>query len=123
MDKIRVDKWLWCMRIFKTRTMASDACRKSRVLVEGMPVKPSRDVSIDDVIIVRKPPVIHTFRVKNLVNNRLPAKKVPEYMEDLTSSDELDKLKVKETIVFYRERGTGRPTKKERRDIDRLKNQ
>ena len=123
MDKLRVDKWLWCMRVFKTRTMASDACRKSRILVDGMPVKPSRDIAINDVIIVRKPPVIHTFRVKNLVNSRLPAKKVPDYMEDLTSSEELDKLKVRETIVFHRERGSGRPTKKERRDIDRLKNQ
>ena len=123
MDKVRIDKWLWSVRIYKTRSLASEACRKGRIIVEGQIAKASREVHKDDIIIVRKNPVIYTFRVKELLDNRLPAKRVAEFCEDLTSTEELDKLKVKETVVFYRDRGTGRPTKKDRRDIDKLKNQ
>ena len=123
MEKVRIDKWLWSVRIFKTRTLAAEACRKNRVIIEGQIAKASRDVKINDVVIVRKNPVIYTYRVKELVENRLPAKRVVEFCEDLTTTEELDKLKVQETVVFYRDRGTGRPTKKDRRDIDRLKNQ
>ena len=123
MEKVRIDKWLWCVRIFKTRTLASEACRKGRVIVEGQIAKASREVKPNDVIIVRKNPVIYTYRVKDLVEKRLPAKRVEEFCEDLTTTEELDKLKVQETVVFYRDRGTGRPTKKDRREIDKLKKQ
>lgn len=103
--------------------MASDACKKGRVIVEGQVAKASREVKVDDVIIVRKNPVIYTYRVKEIVEKRLPAKRVHEFCQDLTTAEELDKLKIQETIVFYRDRGTGRPTKKDRRDIDKMKNQ
>ena len=123
MDKVRIDKWLWSVRVFKTRSLATDACKRGRVIVEEQAVKPSREIKANDIIIVRKPPVIYTYKVIATLEKRLPAKRVHEFMEDLTTSDELDKLKVKETISFFRERGSGRPTKKERRDIDKIKNQ
>jgi ribosome-associated heat shock protein Hsp15 len=120
MEKVRLDKWLWCVRIFKTRTIATDACNKGRVLVNNMPAKPSKELSGNEIITVRKPPVIYTFKIKSLVNNRLSAKLVPEHIEDLTSVEELNKLKINETFFIRRDRGTGRPTKKERRIIDKL---
>lgn len=121
MDKVRIDKWLWAVRIFKTRSIAADACNKGRVLINNTTAKPSKELTGNETITVRKPPVIYTYRIKSLVKNRLPAKLVPEYLEDLTSVEELDKLKINETFFIKRDRGTGRPTKKERRIIDKLK--
>ncbi len=121
MNKVRIDKWLWAVRIFKTRSIAADSCNKGRVLINNIPAKASKELTGNETITVRKPPVIYTYKIKSLVKNRLPAKLVPDYIEDLTSVEELDKLKINETFFVQRERGTGRPTKRERRIIDKLK--
>ena len=122
-EKVRIDKWLWAVRIFKTRSQASEACRKGRILIDGMEVKPSRIIKIGDTLFIRKLPVIYTIRVKDLVENRLPAQRVKEFAEDLTSAEELEKLKLRDTVFFKRDRGTGRPTKKERRLLDDILDQ
>jgi ribosome-associated heat shock protein Hsp15 len=117
----RIDKWLWAVRIFKTRTDASEACRKGRILVNDVQVKPSRDVKIGDTVTVRRPPINYVYKVAGLVENRQPAKNVPLYAENITPQEELDMLKIQRSTVFVqRDRGAGRPTKKERRDIDRF---
>lgn len=118
--KVRLDKWLWAVRIYKTRSMAAAACRKGKIILDNMPVKPSGYVSIDKIINVKKPPVIFTYRIKKLPPKRLSAKLAKECFEDLTPQEEYDKLKVKELPEFgHRKRGDGRPTKKERRIIDK----
>jgi ribosome-associated heat shock protein Hsp15 len=117
----RIDKWLWAVRVFKTRTEAADACRKGWVKVNGLVVKPSRDLKLNDVVSVRKSPVVYSFRVLGLIGNRQPAKLVENYAENMTPQEELDKLTLNSIIItLQRDRGTGRPTKKERRDIDKL---
>lgn len=118
----RIDKYLWSVRIYKTRSQASEACRKGKVLMDAMPVKPSRMVKKGDLITVRKLPVVYTYRVKELLDRRVSAKLVVEYLEDLTPDEELEKLRKDHvTIVFKRDRGAGRPTKRERRMIDKLR--
>jgi len=108
------------VRVFKTRSLAAEACKKGRIIVEGIPVKPSREIKKDDIILVRKLPVIYTYKVKELLENRVSAQRVPIYIEDLTSVEELNRLKVKDTVFYTREKGTGRPTKKERRMLDKM---
>lgn len=120
MDKVRIDKYLWAVRIFKTRSLASDACNKGYVLINGIQTKPSKEIKGKESITVRKPPVIYTYEIKALIKNRQPAKLVADYIEDTTSIEELDKLKISETFFFKRDKGTGRPTKKERRIIDKI---
>lgn len=119
-SEVRIDKWLWAMRVFKTRTMATDACKKGRVTVgdNPMPVKPSRLISAGDVINVRKPPITFTFRVKAVTQNRLGAKLVPDYMENITPQDQYDLLEVVKISGFIdRRKGLGRPTKREGREL------
>ena len=119
--EVRLDKYLWAVRIFKTRSDAADAVRNNRVLVNDAYAKPSREVKVGDRISVKRNLVTYSYLVKDLVSNRQPAAKVPDYCIDTTSQTELDKLnKPRETIFVFRERGTGRPTKKERREIDAL---
>ena len=119
--EVRLDKYLWAVRIFKTRSDAADAVRNNRVLVNDAYAKPSREVKVGDRISVKRTLVTYSYLVKELVSNRQPAVKVPEYCIDVTPQSELDKLnKPRETIFVFRERGTGRPTKKERREIDAL---
>ncbi|MDE5551953.1 MAG: RNA-binding S4 domain-containing protein, partial [Muribaculaceae bacterium] len=91
-EEVRIDKYLWAMRVFKTRTIATDAVKKGRVLMRGVAVKPSRGVRVGDVIDVRKPPVTYTFRVKALTENRLGAKLVPDYVENITPQSQYDIL-------------------------------
>ena len=118
---VRLDKWLWAVRVFKTRSDAADACRTNRVLVNDSYAKPSREVKVGDEITVKKMPVVYQYRVVELVSSRQPAKNVPLYAADITPQSELDKLNVpRETIFIVRDRGTGRPTKKERRELDSL---
>lgn len=118
MNEVRIDKWMWAMRIFKTRTIATDACKKGRVLMGGVAVKPSRTIKEGDIINVRKQPVTYSFRVKALAQNRLGAKLVPEYMENITPKSELDLLDVVRISGFIdRRKGLGRPTKREGRDL------
>ena len=119
--EVRLDKWLWAVRVFKTRSDAADAIRSNRVLVNDAYAKPSREVKVGDVISVKKMPVVYQYRVVELVSSRQPAKNVPMYTTDITPQSELDKLNVpRETIFIVRDRGTGRPTKKERRELDSL---
>ncbi|MFO7863058.1 MAG: RNA-binding S4 domain-containing protein [Salinivirgaceae bacterium] len=121
-EGVQIDKWLWAVRIFKTRSLAADACKKSRVLVDGEAVKPSKTISVGATIDVKKPPVIYTYKVLALVEKRMGAKLVSDYMQELTPQTELDKLQMmRNNIDGFRKRGTGRPTKKERRDLDDLK--
>ena len=115
----RIDKWLWCVRIFKTRAIASEYCKKARVFINGNPIKPSKEIHIGDIIAVRRPPVTYSFCVKGIPRNRIGAKLTPEFLENITPKDELQKLDP-DFMAFYgnRDKGTGRPTKKERRSID-----
>ena len=116
---VRLDKYLWAVRIYKTRSDAADAIRNNKVTVNGAYAKPSRDAKIGDKIDVKKGMITYSFLVTDLVANRQPAKNVPLFCQDITPQSELDKLNVpRETIFVFRERGTGRPTKKERREID-----
>jgi ribosome-associated heat shock protein Hsp15 len=119
-EKIRIDKWLWAVRVYKTRTLAAEACKKGKVIIGGTTVKPSHEVKFGEIIFLRKLPVVYTLRVKGLTHNRLPARSVNEFYDDLTSPEELAKLKVQETVLFQRDRGTGRPTKRERRQMDEI---
>ena len=118
----RIDKWLWAVRIFKTRTISTEACKKGRVMVDGVVVKPSRMIKPGDTVNVRKPPVTYSFLVKALTENRLGARLVPEYMENITPQSELDLLEVVKISGFVdRRKGLGRPTKREGRELSRFK--
>lgn len=120
-DEIRLDKYLWAVRIFKTRSDAAEAVRNNKVLVNGSTAKPAREVRIDDRIEVKRMPLVYTYRVTGLVSSRQPAKNVPLYCLDITPQSELDKLHApRETVFVVRDRGAGRPTKKERRAMDTL---
>lgn len=120
-SSVRIDKWLWAVRVYKTRSDAADGCRTNHVLINDSYTKPSRDVRVGDVVSIRRQAVLYSFRVLELVSSRQPAKNVALYAQNITPQSELDKLNVpKETIFISRERGTGRPTKKERREIDSL---
>ena len=121
MSDVRLDKYLWAVRVFKTRSDAADAIRNNRVLVNNAYAKPSREVQLGDIISVKKMPVTYQYKVLELVSSRQGAKNVPQYCLNITPQEELDKLTVpRETVFVFRERGTGRPTKKERREIDAL---
>ncbi|MBO5187791.1 MAG: RNA-binding S4 domain-containing protein [Alistipes sp.] len=121
MEEIRLDKYLWAVRIFKTRSDAADAVRNNRVTVNNSYAKPSREVKIGDIIAVRRQAVTYQYKVLDLVSSRQGAKLVPNYCLDITPQEELDKLNApRETIFVFRDRGTGRPTKKERRELDSL---
>lgn len=120
-DTARIDKYLWAVRVFKTRTEATDACKGNKVKVDGVAVKPSRPVKVGNTIEVRKGSVQYIYKVKALLENRVGARLVPEYAENLTPQSELDKLRAPvETFFLKRDRGMGRPTKKDRRDMDVL---
>ena len=118
-DSVRLDKYLWAVRIFKTRSDAADAIRNNKVTVNGAYTKPSREAKIGDRVEVKRAMITYTYLITELVANRQPAKNVPQYCQNITPQSELDKLNIpRETIFVFRERGTGRPTKKERREID-----
>ncbi len=120
--EVRIDKWLWAMRVFKTRTIATEACKKGRVMMGGVPVKPSRPIKEGDVIEVKKPPITYTFRVKATTQNRLGAKLVPDYLENITPQSQYDLLEMTRISGFVdRRKGMGRPTKREGRELSRFK--
>lgn len=120
-SEVRIDKWLWAVRIFKTRTIATDACKKGRVMLGDVPAKPARMIKVGDIVKVRKPPVTYSFRVLALTENRLGAKLVPDYMENITPKSELDLLEVVKISGFIdRRKGLGRPTKREGRELSRF---
>jgi ribosome-associated heat shock protein Hsp15 len=119
---IRIDKFLWSVRIYKTRSIASEECRKGRIIINDIQVKPSRTVLKNEIITVKKPPVIFSYRVIEPIENRVSAKLVGQFIEDLTNEDEKSKLDIRQAVgIIYRDKGTGRPTKKERRLIDKIK--
>jgi ribosome-associated heat shock protein Hsp15 len=121
-EGLRVDKWLWAVRLFKTRSLASDACRAGKVRMHDSPVKPSRELKVGDIITVSFPPIVKTVKVLTISGNRVSAKLVPGLMEDLTPEEEYAKLAVKKELDFeFRQPGIGRPTKRERREIEYLK--
>ncbi|MCD4683181.1 MAG: RNA-binding S4 domain-containing protein [Bacteroidales bacterium] len=121
-EGIRIDKWLWAVRIFKTRNQAGEACKAGKIKINDVSVKPSREVKIDEKIIVNLKHITKTVKVIGLLKNRVAAKLVENYLEDLTPQEEYDKQKMmKDLNSEFRQRGIGRPTKKERRLIDRLK--
>lgn len=110
------------MRVFKTRTIATDACKKGRVTINGTTVKPSRAIKVGDVIDVKKPPITYSFRVKALTANRLGAKLVPEYLENVTAPEQYELLEMTRISGFVdRRKGLGRPTKREGRELSRFK--
>lgn len=115
----RLDKWLWSARIFKTRSIAADACKNGRVTIGGVKQKASKMIKEGDVIEVRKPPITYSFKVLKAIQNRVGAKLVPEVLENVTAKEQLELLEMNRISGFVgRARGTGRPTKKERRELD-----
>lgn len=119
MNEVRIDKWMWATRIFKTRTIAVEACKKGRVMINNVTVKPARMIKVGEVLQVRKPPVVYSFKVLELTDKRMGAKLVSQYLENVTTADQLEILELQKIGGFInRARGTGRPTKKERRDLD-----
>lgn len=121
MEEVRIDKYLWSIRVYKTRTDATDACKGGKVRVNGADIKPSKLVKVGDTIVARKGAVTYTYKVVQLIDKRQGAKLVPNYAENLTSPEELAKLRAPvETFFLKRDRGAGRPTKKDRRQMESL---
>ena len=118
-EAVRIDKWLWAVRVFKTRTIASEACKKGRVLIGNNSVKSSRMIRIGEVVQVKKPPITYSFKVLAISQKRMGAKLVPEFMENVTPAEEYEVLEMNKLSGFIdRQRGSGRPTKKDRRDLE-----
>ena len=118
MNEVRIDKWLWATRVFKSRTIAVEACKKGRVSINGATVKPSRVIKAGETIDVRKPPITYSFKVVGLIDRRVGAKLVPEYLENVTAPQQYEILELSRISGFVdRAKGTGRPTKKDRRDM------
>ena len=118
-EQARIDKWLWAARIFKTRSLAADACKNGRVSINNVNVKPSHMVKVGDTVNVRKPPVTYSFKILKTIEQRVGAKLIPEIYENVTSPDQYELLEMNRISGFVdRARGTGRPTKKERRALD-----
>jgi ribosome-associated heat shock protein Hsp15 len=117
---VRIDKFLWAVRIYKTRTLAAEACLMGRILINDLPVKPSKIIEGNETLSVKKPPVTFTYKIIAPPGNRVSAKLVTEYLSDLTPENEKAKLNIHHPVFpGFRKRGSGRPTKKERRSIDR----
>jgi len=118
-EGVRIDKWLWAVRIYKTRSQATEACKKGHVSIGDFPVKASREVHEGEIVKVRKAPITRSFKVLALTGKRMGAKLVPEFLEDVTPPEELEILEMQKHMRWStREKGTGRPTKKDRRDLD-----
>ena len=125
MDEVaRIDKWLWAARIFKTRSIAADACKNGRVTISGVNVKPSHMVKVGETVSVRKPPVTYSFKILKTIEQRVGAKLLPEIDENVTTADQYELLEMNRISGFVnRARGTGRPTKKDRRAMDAFLNE
>lgn len=119
---MRIDKWLWAVRIYKTRTLAAAACRNGQVTIAGQPIKPSREVKIDDVALARTGDITRTLKVRDLPPQRIGAPVAPQYVEDLTPPEEYQKRRERPLEpIFYRPKGLGRPTKKDRREMGKIR--
>ncbi|MDR1878083.1 MAG: RNA-binding S4 domain-containing protein [Bacteroidales bacterium] len=119
--KVRIDKWLWMVRLYKTRTMAGDACSSGKVKIDDVNCKPSREIKIGSIVQVRTGQIQKTIQILNSPKSRIAAKSVPDYYLDLTDKEEYDKLKQLDSQFEHREHGIGRPTKKDRRQLNKLK--
>ena len=117
---IRIDKFLWSVRLYKTRTLATEACKSKHILLNDIPVKASSTVKCGDKIEIKVPPIIRSFEVIQLLKNRVSAKLVPDFIKETTPEAEFDKLRNARESTTFREKGSGRPTKKDRRQIDKL---
>ncbi|MGV8137765.1 MAG: RNA-binding S4 domain-containing protein [Mangrovibacterium sp.] len=118
-NQVRIDKWLWAVRFFKTRSSATEACKKGRIMIADVQVKPSRILKAGDIIKIRKPPVTYSYKVLQLSEKRMGAKLVSDFVLDITPESELEILEIQKNMSWLkRDPGTGRPTKKERRDLD-----
>ena len=118
----RIDKWLWAVRIFKTRAMATETCTGGKVKIDGRAVKASRRIQLGDIVQVRKGVVKYLYKVRRIADKRMGAKLVPNFLDDITSKEELAKLKsFQKQSIQIREKGQGRPTKRERRMMDQLR--
>lgn len=123
MEEARIDKWLWAARIYKTRSMATAACKKGQISLNGTQLKPSRMVKAGDIINVRKPPVTYSFKIKQAIEKRVGAKLIPDILENVTPPEQYELLEMNRISGFInRARGTGRPTKKDRRSLDSFTN-
>ncbi len=119
MEEVRIDKWMWATRIFKSRTIAVEACKKGRVMINNVTVKPSRLIRRGEVLQVRKPPIIYSFKVLQLADKRMGAKLVENFLANVTTADQYEILEQQKIIGFInRSKGAGRPTKKDKRDLD-----
>ena len=120
-DQARIDKWLWAVRIYKTRSIAAEACKKGHVSIGERTAKPAHNIRVGDVVNVKKAPITYSFKVLKCAENRVGAKLVPELMENVTPQEQYEILEMSRMSGFVdRARGTGRPTKKERRDLDQF---
>ncbi len=118
-DNVRIDKWLWAVRIYKTRSMATEACKKGYISIGNLPVKASRIVHVGETVKVRKSPVTRSFKILALAEKRMSAKLTVDFVQDVTSPEELELIEMQKNMLWIsRDRGTGRPTKKDRRDLD-----
>ena len=118
-DQARIDKWLWAVRIYKTRSIAAEACKKGHISIGDRTAKPANNVRVGDIVNVKKAPITYSFKVLKCAENRVGAKLVPELMENVTPQEQYEILEMSKMSGFVgRMRGTGRPTKKERRDLD-----
>lgn len=118
-DTVRIDKWLWAVRIFKTRSQATEACKKGHITIGNMPVKPSREIHSGETVNVRMNPITRSFKVLKIADKRMSAKLVEGFMEDVTPNEEFEILEMQKLMNWnIRERGAGRPTKKDRRTLD-----
>ena len=118
-DQARIDKWLWAVRIYKTRSIAAEACKKGHISIGDRTAKPAHNIRVGDIVNVKKAPITYSFRVLKCAENRVGAKLVPELMENITSQEQYEILEMSKISGFIdRQQGTGRPTKKERRDLD-----
>jgi len=122
-EKVRIDKWMWAVRIFKTRSMAAEACKKGKISINGVNIKASREIKLDEIVDIRVPPITRSYKVKAISGRRMSAKLAVDFVEDVTAQDQLDLLNATKNFGFERrQKGVGRPTKHDRRLIDKLKN-
>lgn len=118
-DGVRIDKWLWAVRLFKTRSQATEACKKGNVSISGKAIKPARVLQVGEIVEVKKAPITKSFKVLALAGKRMGAKLVIDFLEDVTPPEELELLEIQKHMRWSaRDKGTGRPTKKDRRELD-----
>jgi ribosome-associated heat shock protein Hsp15 len=118
-ESVRIDKWMWAVRLFKTRSQATEACRKGRVEIGNLPVKPSREIRVGEIIKIRRQPINRSYKVLALSEKRMSAKLTENFLEDVTPPEELEIPEIQKQMNWImRERGSGRPTKRDRRKLD-----